>query len=210
MNFLAHCVLGVLADDTGADGLIAGAIVGDLWKGAVPGRWPATIQSGVRLHRRIDAISNRHPAIRVSCDRFPAALRRLAPILVDIHADLSLAHRWADHVPVQRDPFTRRCNTVIGDWRTWELDLAEPAERFLDYMVSNDLLNAYAGWEGVEVCIRGMARRLRRPDLVDAAVDACRSLSGLLTDDFDAYFPDLLSEARQFMASELNDKIREQ
>ena len=76
MNFLAHCAL---ADDasnswpTGEDmrqGLLAGAILADFGKGPVPKSMPNALQTGIRLHRRIDAFSNQQATIREVCATF--------------------------------------------------------------------------------------------------------------------------------------------
>lgn len=203
MNFLAHCVLGALARDSRTEGLIAGGILGDLWKGAIPVHWPAEIQAGVRLHRRVDAASNQHPGIRRSCERFPAEMRRLAPVFVDIHADLALSGFWAVHVAEPQPSFIQQCNGVIGNWRAWDLGLPASSERFLDYIIDQDLLTAYGTWAGVGLCMESVARRLRRPELPEPAVATCRALSDALCDDFNTYFPDLQNEARRFIDSEL-------
>ncbi len=215
MNFLAHCVLGALASDPRNEGLVTGGILGDLWKGTIPLHWPPEIRAGVRLHRRIDAESNQHPGVRRSCERFPAELRRLAPVLVDIHADLALSGFWADHVGQPKGSFIQECNSLIGNWRVWQLDLPPAAERFLDVIIERDLLTAYGTWDGVDLCMKGVARRLRKPDLPGPAVAACQVLSRELCADFNSYFPDLQLEARRFVAAELPDsalydKIREQ
>lgn len=215
MNFLAHCVLGALASESRNEGLITGGILGDLWKGTIPLHWPPEIQAGVRLHRRIDAASNQHPGIRRSCQRFPAELRRLAPVFVDIHADLALSGFWTDHVAQPKHSFIEECNSMIGNWRAWNLELPVSAERFLDFIIERDLLTAYGTWDGVSLCMEGVARRLRKPELPETAVAACQVLSNALCADFNSYFPDLQMEARRFIDSELNnsalyDEIRKQ
>ncbi len=215
MNFLAHCVLGALASESRNEGLIVGGILGDLWKGAIPAHWNAEIRAGIRLHRRVDAASNQHPGIRRSCDRFPAELRRLAPVLVDIHGDLALAGFWSNHVAQPQLEFIQRCNGVIGNWREWDLELPSAAERFLDVIIERDLLTAYGTWDGVGLCVEGVARRLCKPDLPGPALATCQALSEALCTDFNSYFPDLQTEARRFIEAEfkpstLDDEIRKQ
>ena len=215
MNFLAHCVLGALATESRNEGLITGGILGDLWKGEIPEYWHPEIRAGIRLHRRIDAVSNQHPGIRRSCERFPAHLRRLAPVLVDIHADLALTGFWNSHVAQPQLDFIQRCNVVIGNWRQWGLELSPSAEHFLDFIIERDLLTAYGTWDGVGLCIEGVARRLCKPDLPGPALATCQALSEALCADFNSYFPDLQTEARrfideQFKRSSLDDEVREQ
>ena len=75
MNFLAHCALAGADED-----LIVGSFLGDFVKGPISTDLPTGVQRGVRLHRRIDAYSNMQADIRVSVERFPAELRRIAPV----------------------------------------------------------------------------------------------------------------------------------
>ena len=47
-------------------------------KGPIDKSLPLDLQTGIRLHRRIDAFSNQHQAIRDRCATFPLELRRYA------------------------------------------------------------------------------------------------------------------------------------
>lgn len=202
MNFLAHCLLAARADEDHDHHLVSGGILGDFWKGAVPSDWPTRLQTGVRLHRRIDAVSNRHPEIRRSCARFPDEIRRYAPVLVDIHADLALARDWAKHSADPLGDFAGRCYQSFASLDDVGAALPDGLSRFLAYMRERDLLRCYGTWEGVELCIRGMSRRLGQPGIVPVALAACRELSEDLDRDFQAYFPDLLREAADFVRAE--------
>ncbi|MCP5181434.1 MAG: DUF479 domain-containing protein [Pseudomonadales bacterium] len=216
MNFLAHCALAELATEASGHGLIAGGILGDLWKGPLPAHWETETLLGVRLHRRIDAVSNRHPAIRRSCERFPPNLRRLAPVLVDIHADIALVAHWRDWFDIDVDAFAARCYQSLEQALPGSPGLSESALRFLEYLRREDLLSAYGTWDGVRLCLRGVGRRLGDPTFDTQALPACQALSAHLLDDFRAYFPDLLYEARRFVSdatsapSGLHDEIGEQ
>lgn len=202
MNFLAHCLLAARADDDHDHDLVSGGILGDFWKGAVPPDWPSRLQTGVRLHRRIDAVSNRHPDVRRSCARFPGELRRYAPVLVDIHADLALARNWGHHSADPLGEFAGRCYQSLANLDAVTAALPEGLARFVAFMRERDLLRRYGTWEGVELCIQGMSRRLGRPEMVPVALAACRELSKDLDSDFQAYFPDLVREAAEFVRAE--------
>ena len=92
VNFLAHCLLG-----HPHEALMAGGFIGDFVKGPVPETLPPELQAGVRLHRRVDAVSNRLPGIRTSVGRLDPELRRVGPVLLDILGDHCLATRWDRH-----------------------------------------------------------------------------------------------------------------
>lgn len=195
MNFLAHSLLAARSTEHHDHDLVAGGVLGDFWKGSIPATWPFQLQQGVRLHRRIDAVSNMHPAVRRSCERFPAHLRRFAPILVDIHADLALASCWEQHHELELGAFSAACYRSFDRLREQFDESPHGLLRFIDYMESADLLSRYGSWEGVGLCIEGVARRLRKPEFAHDAVAACQTLSDALCEDFLDYFPDLLSES---------------
>ena len=73
MNFLAHFHL-AWPDE----GLVAGGLEGDYYKGPLRGDLPRDIERGVQLHRAIDAYTDGHPAHTAIAQRSaaePAALR---------------------------------------------------------------------------------------------------------------------------------------
>ena len=57
MNFLAHLWL---AERTGTS--LAGAVLGDVVRGADLSAYPPALALGIQLHRRVDATTDRHPA----------------------------------------------------------------------------------------------------------------------------------------------------
>lgn len=198
MNFLAHCLIPDRAASKAHPDLIAGGFLGDFLKGPVPESLPDELQTGVRLHRRIDAYSNLHPVIRDSCRRFPEPLRRLAPVFVDVIADHLLARHWERFHPSPLESFTARAYQAIDTRRD---ELPEDGRRFLRYMSDHDLLAGYRDPVTMHQALRSVTRRLRRSHLdgeLAAAVDA--ELAGLEA-DFLTYFPDLIDHAAGWLAA---------
>ncbi|MEE4282108.1 MAG: ACP phosphodiesterase [Pseudomonadales bacterium] len=196
MNFLAHCALAADAAETWSctpeqrEGLLAGAVLGDFVKGYIPTDWPLPLQAGTRLHRKVDALSNRNPAIRTTCNRFPAHLRRYAPIFVDMLADHCLSHSWDDYYDHDLDAFTDECYHAID---VYAMHLSGNADRFLDYMKEVDLLANYHQWPHIT---RGLASVLRRLDRAHWLEDVDSHSYALVADsqeDFAQYFPQLRS-----------------
>ena len=204
MNFLAHCLIGNRAagDDAGLPGasaLLVGGFLGDFVKGRVPETMPADLALGVRLHRRVDAYSNQHPDIRASCDRFPAELRRLAPILVDIVCDHLLSRAWPDYHNQEISQFT---NTIYREMAAHTDWLPDTGIQFLDYARERDLLARYGDWSVTEGAMRSITRRLKRPQLNPLLSEAVPPLLDALEADFRRYFPDILQHAREWVALE--------
>jgi acyl carrier protein phosphodiesterase len=205
VNFLAHCLLaeraaGALnqsAEDTQM--LIAGGFIGDFLKGPVSQDLPPALGLGVRLHRRIDAYSNQNEAIRRSCNRFPDALRRLAPPLVDVVADHFLATAWHDHHEQPLKTFTQQTYQHIS---ASDAHLPAHGQEFLQWMVGNDLLNSYLRWDSIERGMRSVTRRLRRQDLDEQMIRDIPLLLTELQQDFQDYFPEIQQHAIDWLSAE--------
>ena len=204
MNFLAHCLIGSRAagDQPGSpspDALLVGGFLGDFIKGRVPEEMPADLALGVRLQRRIDAYSNQHPDIRISSDRFPPELRRLAPILVDILCDHLLSRTWADYHNEALPLFTGSVYRGVAAHTEW---LPAHGMEFLDYAREKDLLARYGDWSVTEGAMRSITRRLKRPELNPLLAEAVPPLLGALEADFHRYFPDILEHASNWVSEE--------
>jgi acyl carrier protein phosphodiesterase len=198
MNFLAHCLLASLAGSDEPQGLVVGGILGDFLKGPVPEHLPVALADGVRLHRRIDAFSNRHDAIRASCERFPSALRRPAPVFVDIIGDHCLSLDWRDYTSTPLPSFTRDVYHTVAEHLDW---FPDHGRRFMDYASSTDLLGRYGQWSTVERALASVSRRLRLTGQDDVLfTTSAAALDGLQADSR-SYFPDLIVHAREWVAT---------
>lgn len=196
MNFLAHCLIPVLAIRGCPPGLIAGGFLGDFVKGGVDNTLPADLADGIRLHRRLDAFSNRLPSIRASCDRFPAELRRFAPVFVDVVADHLLARSWARHHSEPLPRFSARAYDLIG---LHEPRLPEAGRLFLQHARRHDLFAAYAATATLHGTLGSVTRRLNRPELAQPAIAAVTAALPELATDFEHYFPELVAHAREWL-----------
>jgi acyl carrier protein phosphodiesterase len=203
VNFLAHCALAhdaALAWDCSQqerDGLLAGAVLGDFVKGRIPAQWPIALQAGTRLHRKIDALSNINPSIRDNCNRFPAHLRRFAPIFVDMLADHCLSQCWDNYYEADLPVFTQECYRAIDHYAP-QLEISP--ERFLTYMKDVDLLANYHHWPHVSRGLESVLRRLNRTEiLADVEHHSHRLIEPSLA-DFDIYFPQLRAAWQEWNA----------
>ena len=113
--------------------------------------------AGIALHRKIDAISNHQTSMKDSYQTLPTHLRRIAPILIDLLADHSLARHWSDHYQPDVHQFAHECYSAIGHYQGC---LTAPAQRFYEYMKEVDLLANYHQWAHIERGIRSVLRRL--------------------------------------------------
>lgn len=188
MNYLAHLHLG---GDRPAQ--LLGSLYGDFVKGPLDGRWPAEIEAAIRLHRRIDAFTDAHPLQAYSRARFPAARRRMAGVLLDLFFDHCLARDWQQYAEQPLDVFTERVYRVLAVTPQLPGRLAVMAPR----MAAQDWLGSYRQFGVLEQVISGMQRRLSRPQLLDGSLAELDDLYEPLSEDFRAFYPELLAFARE-------------
>lgn len=183
MNFLAHCTL---AHPETA--LVAGGFIGDFVKGPVPDVLPEPLQAGIRLHRRVDAVSNRLPGVTASVRRLDPKLRRAAPVLLDVVADHCLALRWDRHGHGDLTTFAALAYDAIGEFEQF---LPEQGRRYFRRFRDADVLARYG-----EPCtaLRAMNHILERLRLAHLAPELDAIVGTQLPhlmDDFEEYFPEL-------------------
>ncbi|BAE73919.1 conserved hypothetical protein [Sodalis glossinidius str. 'morsitans'] len=90
MNFLAHLHLATLAQSSLLGNLMANFVRGD-----PDGLYPPAVVAGIRMHRRIDSLTDDHDAVRQIRTLFSPATRRVAPIALDVVWDHFLARHWS-------------------------------------------------------------------------------------------------------------------
>lgn len=189
MNYLAHLHLG-----GNAPAQLLGSLYGDFVKGPLAGQWPVDIEAAIRLHRRIDAFTDSHPLQAEARARFPVERRRYAGILLDLFFDHCLALKWVDYADEPLLQFTGRVYQVLAAEPALPGRLALIAPR----MAEQDWLGAYTEFEVLEQVLRGMQRRLSRPQGLDGAMQELQQLYEPLMADFQRFYPEL----QQFVARE--------
>lgn len=156
MNFLAHLWI---TDRAGLP--LAGAILGDVLHGALPGHMPEPLARSVRLHRAVDARTDRHPRVAAARARFAPGARRYAGIVLDLLYDHALALDWAAFSDLPLGEFAGRAALEVHAGAAWFAHAGAPVpdpDRF------GALLRSYRRAEGIERAIRRTAERLRRPE----------------------------------------------
>lgn len=98
MNYLAHIHLAHLSDTSKL-----GNFLGDFAKGSRLDHLPEDIQHGVRLHRSVDSYTDKHKDIISLREQFPAPLRRMSGVVIDIYFDHMLCTHWSkfNNLPLQ-------------------------------------------------------------------------------------------------------------
>lgn len=162
MNFLAHLWL---AQRTGTS--LAGAILGDVVRGRDLSAYPGDIALGIRLHRRVDAATDRHPLLEPIKSAFPSGRRRYAGIVLDLAGDHAMTQIWQQLSQESLPDFCTRAGIAVADAGRW---FDQAGARRPDAAMFSRLLLSYATAGGIERAVRYTAGRLRQPQaMIDAA-----------------------------------------
>ena len=188
MNHLAHFHL---AGD--CPGHVVGALLADHLRGPLRGTLPPAIESGVRLHRRIDAFTDGHPLVRGLRARFPNGERRLSGIVLDLWFDHCLARHWSRFDPRELGAFGRSVYAVLRDHRAL---LPDATRRQADRIESHDLLPRYADRDIVEGSLERIGERLGMAATMRAAAARARGELAEIEAGFLEFYPALAGVAR--------------
>lgn len=187
MNFLAHLWL---ADQTRTS--LSGAVLGDVAHGADLSMYPRALEAGIRLHRRVDIATDRHPAISAVRARFAQGARRYAGIILDVVCDHVLARNWDTWNPQPLPDFCARAGHALAADSAWFVHAggrAVNAEKFAQLLLS------YQSAEGIDRALARIATRLKKPDALLQASHDWRQWAQALTPQFEAILTDVLITA---------------
>ena len=183
MNFLAHFHLA-----SPNKGLIAGGLEGDYFKGPLRGELPLDFERGIKLHRAIDAYTDRHNLVQQLRREFPPNLRRYAGILIDLSFDHYLSLHWCRFSDIPLADFNTATYRTLVDQ---EASLSHGARIMLARLQEYDVLNLYLTWETVPATAKRIGERFKRHN---PFLDLDRSLSplkGSLECAFLTFYPQL-------------------
>jgi acyl carrier protein phosphodiesterase len=157
MNFLAHLLLA--GDD---EDLRLGAMFGDFVRGnAALATFRPRVRTGIRLHRRIDSFTDALPEIAGLREQLSPPFRRFGGIIIDLALDHELARRWDAEQDQSLVSFDRGVREMLA--RHAE-EVPEGLHRFMDYADRRGLFSAYREESEVLHSLRGIGRRLSRPN----------------------------------------------
>lgn len=187
MNWLAHALLSPPDPDIRLANVLA-----DMLTHRDVERLGPAFATGVRLHRTIDAFTDRHPVVARSRSRIPPPHRRYAGVLVDIFYDHCLATRWRAHADL---PFAE----FIQDFYThaWNRlpDLPGDPGEMIRLVVRNDRFGSYATLGGIRDALERLSVRIRerhgRQLNLAEATDVLESARQGFESDFALFFPEL-------------------
>ncbi len=195
MNYLAHLLLSGPNPDTQVGGLL-----GDFVKGPLKGDYPPQIELGIRLHRQIDTLTARLPAMTQLNKLFEKPWRRYAGIVVDITFDHLLAQRWHEF---HRQALPEYCADFYQHLSSHRHRLPEQAQQFCDRAPKLGWLESYADPDIMATILNRVGTRFREP----VALGDCWPIVQTHHDHFDRAFDQTMVELNLFAESFLGVNI---
>jgi acyl carrier protein phosphodiesterase len=185
LNYLAHLYL----SDGSAESLL-GNLLADFLKAPASIVEDAKVREGVELHRKIDRFTDGHRVFLRSVDRFSAARRRAAPVLVDIFYDHFLARDWETYAPLPLYDFLESSHQRM--LTRWHL-LPAHTQPSLERLMPLHWMTRYAEVPGIGVVVDRVARRVRMDVGIAGGVEELVNNYEGLTEDFRDFFGDLVA-----------------
>ncbi len=186
MNYLAHFHL---AGDQ--PGLIVGALLGDYVKGPLRGAYPADWERGIRLHRRIDALTDNHPLVSQRLAALPAGYRRYGGIMLDVCFDHCLSRHWSDFHPQPLSDFSAGIFAQLAP----HLEALPPgATRQARRLQQFEVLENMERWRTVENMLARIGQRLKRDNPLGSSATVLAEQYADIERTFLALYPELVAQ----------------
>jgi len=165
MNYLAHAYLSF-----GDTERLTGNMIADHVKGQLPlGQLPQGIADGIRLHRKIDAFSDTHPAVQRAKVWFRDPYHLYAGPVLDTLWDHFLANdAGAFGSEAELKAFTLDTYARLKTTAAWH---PEAFARYFPHMQEYDWLYGYRSMRGAERSLGGLSRRAKHMPPPEAAYE---------------------------------------
>lgn len=194
MNYLAHLVLA--GDD---EALRLGAMLGDFVRGRKAlADYSPDLARGIMLHRHIDAFTDGMPAVAALRKQVPAPFRRYAGIIIDLAFDHVLALRWDEYSDRSLGAFDRDVREMLARHQAL---VPDRLRRFMDYADRRGLFAAYRDPAEIPHSLRGIGRRLSRPNPLHRAEEIWDDFRPRVARSFPGVFSEVQSDVADWLKS---------
>ena len=198
MNFLAHAYLSY-----GQSGIITGNMISDYVKGKRQFEFNPVIQKGIKLHRSIDAFTDRSEATRYVKSMFRERYRLFSGALADIVYDYFLAN----DLSIFSDPNQIQA-LADGAYRDLDRHKDELPALFIPVFSGmksyNWLVNYQYEW-GIQRSFAGLARRSLHIGETDTAFETFLKEKEGMRSAYADFFPELESFSRNMLSELMNE-----
>ncbi len=193
MNYLAHIYLSENNPYIALGNFMADEIKGKTYDIYVP-----EVKVGILLHRQIDSFTDHDETARLSKRRLDKRYGHYTGIIVDILYDHFLARNWNRYSDISLEEFAQTFYNFLEERK--EI-LPEKISKLTPYMIKNDWLTGYAGFDGIEKVLIGMNKRTKMRSQMNLAINDLKANYTAFEDDFFKFFEKL----RKFSHQTLED-----
>lgn len=186
MNYLAHAYF-----SNEDEGLLLGNFMADHIRGNQFEHLREEIKKGIYLHRRIDQFTDQHEAFKQSKRFFYNGFERYSGVLVDIYFDHLLAKDFNNYYRRTLNEFTDQVYKVYQN--NSDL-LPDDSNRFLSYVLSNNIYNAYAKIDGIQKVLFHLSHRIKHGVMLDASVALYKQHELEIKHNFEIFMKDAKKE----------------
>ncbi|PBQ34157.1 ACP phosphodiesterase [Sphingobacteriaceae bacterium] len=186
MNYLAHAFLSNNDED-----LLIGNFIADHLRGNNFTGLSQKVIEGVLLHRKIDSFTDEHPEFKKSKRVFYDGFEKYSGILIDIYFDYFLAKDFSSYSNVSLAEFSKKVYKVYSDNQHL---LPKSSNRFLEYVIQNDIYHSYSKIEGIQTVLNHLSHRIKHPVQLDNSIKLFKEYENELQSNFDAFFKDVFKE----------------
>ena len=191
MNYIAHLHLAQATQTS-----LVGNFLGDFVKGSQLEHLPYDIQMGIKLHRKIDVLTDSHPQVVNLRRLFPPHIRRVAGIVLDVYFDYLLMCHW----PL----FSDQHHNILFNQFYLELGSCEHEANGHFQQVRKGLTSHrwLADYQHEGACLRALKTIEHRLNhkivFADAAMAHVQKHQKPIQQSFLHFYPDLLKQTRDF------------
>ncbi|NNE04199.1 MAG: DUF479 domain-containing protein [Xanthomonadales bacterium] len=189
MNFLAH--LHLVYDD---EDLMLGAMLGDFVRGRrALWSWPPNVRKGIRIHRKIDKLTDQAPEFRRLQKQFEKPFRRYSGIIIDLAFDHELATHWEAYSTISLPEFDRQVRAMLkphGERLPHEL------KQFMAYADRRGLFDTYRDEGEVLHSLAGIGKRFKRSNPLAQVDEIWAEIKPLAAEAFVTFYPSMQAQVQ--------------
>lgn len=189
MNFLGHLLVSGKAPLT-----IVGNFMADAVKGRDLSGWSAGLQTGIRMHRRIDSFTDNHPLTLVGRERLRAHCGKYAGVALDLFYDHAIALNWSKLGKEPLPVYAQQMYKLLQDHAHL---MPQRTQQMLPYMVRQDWLTAYATLPGIGRALAGLSARVPGGEVLFGAESVLEAHRTEFVEECLAFLPQLRQHVDQ-------------
>ncbi len=194
MNYLAHFLLAEQVAqrcNLEAKGLLVGGLLGDFVKGPLRGDYPSAWEVGIRLHRRIDALTDSHPLVGQCLQALPPSYRRYGGIMLDVCFDHCLSVNWPRFHHQDLKEFNAQSYRSLLERCD---NYPSPAKRQIRVLAQYDVLSNLGNWQTIETMLARIGQRVKRDNPLAHCGPELAKVLPLINQQFAMLYPNLIAQ----------------